>query len=130
MIVVDASAVIELVARSPAGLRVAERVSGADETLHAPHLIDVEVAHALRRLTLAGAISTRTATARLAALATLAVERYPHTDLLARIWELRENVTAYDAAYLALAEALGAPLLTCDRALLDVPGCSALVETP
>lgn len=128
MIVIDASALVELVARSPAGRRVADRVSGPEETLHAPHLVDVEVTHALRRLTLAGTISARTATARLAALATLAVERYPHTDLLARIWELRDNATAYDAAYLALAEALGAPLLTCDRALAVVPDTRAAVE--
>ena len=128
MIVVDASAAVELLARSPTGRRVAERVSGADETLHAPHLIDIEVTHALRRLALTRTITARTATARLAALATLAMERYPHTDLLGRIWELRENATAYDAAYLALAEALEAPLLTCDRALAAVPGTRAVVE--
>ena len=126
MIVVDASAAVELLARSPTGRRVAERVSGADETLHAPHLIDIEVTHALRRLALTRTITARTATARLAALATL--ERYPHTDHLARIWELRDNATAYDAAYLALAEALEAPLLTCDRALAAVPGTRAVVE--
>jgi predicted nucleic acid-binding protein len=117
LIVVDASAVLEVLLQTPAAAHVSRRIFAAGETLHAPHLLDIEVAHALRRYVLFGTISSQRGGQSLAYFAQLPLSRYPHRPLLPRIWELRNNVTAYDAAYLALAEALGAPLVTCDRAL-------------
>jgi predicted nucleic acid-binding protein len=128
VIVIDASAIIELLRRTEAGARVQHLVEDPDQTLHAPHLIDVEIASTLRRLAASQVISQRTAAQRLALLAGLDLHRYPHTDLLPRIWDLRHNVTAYDAVYLALSEVLSATLLTCDAALVDVPGCDADVR--
>ena len=84
--------------------------------LHAPHLIDLEVAQTLRRLVLGGLMVQRADDA-LNDLVQLPVVRYPHHPFMARIWQLRSNVTAYDAAYLALAEFLNAPLLTLDARL-------------
>ncbi len=99
----------------------------ADTMLHAPHLIDVEVAQVLRRYVNRGQLGEHHAAAALDDLRDLALERYPHHLFLPRIWDLRDNVTAYDAAYLALAEALDAPLLTCDRRLATAPGHGARV---
>jgi predicted nucleic acid-binding protein len=87
------------------------------QTLHAPHLVDVEVTHALRRYAAAGDIDRERGSAALADLADFPVRRYPHTVLLPRVWELRSNFTAYDAVYVALAEALDASLLTRDHRL-------------
>jgi len=111
VIVLDASALLELLLRTPAGVVVARWIAPARETLHAPHLIDLEVAQVLRRY-----------------LAALDLARYPHDVLLPRVWELRQNVTACDAAYLTLAEMLPATLLTRDRGLARVPGVKARVE--
>jgi predicted nucleic acid-binding protein len=122
LIIVDASAVLELLLQTPAGVRVSERIFAPGETLHAPHLLDIEVAHVLRRYARSGVISSERGAEALADLADLPLNRYPHFVLLPRIWELRHNLTAYDAAYLALAEALDAPLLTRDRALASVAG--------
>lgn len=127
MIVVDTSAVIGVLAGQPRVARLVDRVIN-DGDLHAPHLIDVEFQHALRRLVVAGAINDdRAADARMD-LADLTIVRYPHVYLADRMWELRHNVTAYDAAFLALAEALGAPLVTCDARLARAPGHAASVE--
>ena len=127
MIVVDTSAVIGVLAGQPRVARLVDRVID-DGDLHAPHLIDVEFQHALRRLVVAGAISDdRAADARMD-FADLTIVRYPHVSLADRMWELRHNVTAYDAAFLALAEALGAPLVTCDARLARAPGHAASVE--
>lgn len=128
MIVLDASAVLELVLRTPAGDRVADRIEPPDETLHAPHLLDLEVAQVLRRYEAGRTLSPERAREALADFGDLEVTRYPHEIFLPRIWELRKNVTAYDAAYLALAEALRAPLLTADQRLASMPGHTARVE--
>ena len=128
MIVVDASALLELLLNTAAASRVAERVFAQGETVHAPHLVDLEVAQVLRRYALSREIDSRRGLQALADLADLPLSRYPHDFLLPRIWELRDNVTAYDAAYIALAEVLEAPLVTCDRALAGVPGLAAEIE--
>jgi len=128
VIVVDASAVLEVLLRTPVGPRVAERLFGDDETLHAPHLLDLEVAQVLRRYSLAGQLDSARGLQALEDLAAFPLNRYPHDLFLARIWELRHNLTAYDAAYVALAEALAAPLLTRDAALASAAGHLAQIE--
>ena len=117
MIVLDASAALEVLLQTPAAARVSRRIFASGETLHAPHLLDVEIAQVLRRYARAGVISPERGLEALTDLADFPLNRYPHDFLLPRIWQLRHNVTAYDAAYLALAEVLDAPLLTRDRAL-------------
>jgi predicted nucleic acid-binding protein len=128
MWVLDASIVLEVLLRSPLGLRHADRVLQSDTGLHAPHLIDVEVAQVLRRLTLAGEIQSGRAALALQTLADLPLIRHDHVALLSRIWELRSSVTAYDAAYIALAEGLASGLLTCDGKLSRSHGHRARVE--
>ena len=117
MIVVDASAMLEVLLNTGAAPRVAARLFGAGETLHAPHLLDLEVVQVLRRYAAAGALTEARGLEALEDLADLPIERYPHTVFIERIWALRHNLTAYDAAYVALAEALAAPLVTRDAAL-------------
>jgi predicted nucleic acid-binding protein len=128
VIVVDASALLEALLRTPAAEAVEARLFDPRRTLHAPHLLDVEVAQVLRRYAAAGEIDQERGRAALADLADFPLRRYPHTFLLARVWELRNNLTAYDAVYVALAEALGAPLLTCDRRLAGAAGHRARIE--
>jgi predicted nucleic acid-binding protein len=128
LIVLDASAVLELLLRTPLGRAVAKRIGGSDETLHAPHLIDLEVAQVLRRYEASGVVSRTRAEGALSDFADLEITRYPHDVLLPRIWALRKSVTAYDAAYIALAEALGVPLLTGDAKLARSLGHRARVE--
>jgi predicted nucleic acid-binding protein len=117
MLVVDASAVAELLLGRPAGEFVAERLREHAFDLHAPHLLDVEVLGALRRVVAAGYASPTRAGEAVADLLDLPIERYGHDMLLPRVWELRENFSSYDATYVALAEAIaddGAPLVTAD----------------
>ncbi len=128
MIVVDASAALEVLLNARRAPGVAARIFAPGETLHAPHLIDVEVAQVLRRLARRGEIDAARSAQVLDDLADLPLTRYPHLLLLGRIWAMRDNATAYDASYLALAEALDAVLVTCDSALASVPGCAARVE--
>ena len=128
MIVVDASIVVEVLLRSDTGAVLEERLFEGDDPLHAPHMLDVEVAHALRRCALNGDIDERHGRDSLGDLAAMSIERHGHQPLLERIWQLRHNLTAYDAAYLALAESLDAPLLTRDSALASVAGHHARVE--
>lgn len=128
MIVLDASAAIELVLRTPRAERIAERALDPKERLNAPHLIDIEVAQVLRRLSQAREISAARAQAALEDFQALVVDRHAHPPLVKRIWSLRSALTAYDAAYVALAEALEAPLVTCDRKLARAGGHSAQIE--
>ena len=128
MIVVDASALLEVLLHTPAAAAVEARLFDAGETLHAPHLIDVEVAQALRRVALAGRLDPARGRTALGIVDDLPLRRYPHVELLPRVWELRNSVTAYDAVYVALAEALDAPLVTRDRRLANAVGHVARVE--
>jgi predicted nucleic acid-binding protein len=120
LIVVDASALLEVLLQTPVAARLSRRIFAAGETLHAPHLLDVEIAQVLRRYARTGVISSKRGAEALTDLADFPLDRYPHSVLLPRIWQWRHNVTAYDAAYLALAEALDAPLLTRDRRLASL----------
>jgi predicted nucleic acid-binding protein len=128
LIVLDASAVLELLLVTSSGRRLTERIKPPRISLHAPHLLDVEVSQAVRKYVLSGSISAQRGRLALQHLAELDLERYPHTPLLPRIWALRENLTAYDAAYVALAEALVATLLTSDQRLAAAPGILAKIE--
>ena len=128
MIVVDASALLEALLRTSAAAAVARRLFDSGQTLHAPHLLDVEVSQVIRRYAAAGELDAERAREAVADLADFPLLRYPHDFLLPRIWELRSNLTAYDAVYVALAEVLGAPLLTRDRRLAAAPGHHAQVE--
>lgn len=128
MIVVDASALLELVLATRRAERLGMRILESDDRLHAPHLIDLEIAQVLRRLVHNKEITAERADQALDDFDTLVIERHSHRELLARIWQLRESMTAYDGAYVALAEALGAPLLTCDSKLGRSHGHHAKVE--
>jgi predicted nucleic acid-binding protein len=128
VIVVDASALVEVLLNTSAGSGVAQRLFTGNETLHAPHLLDLEIAHALRRFVLIGDLDPARGLQVLEDLSGIALRRYPHDLFLIRIWELRHNLTAYDAAYIALAEALGAPLITRDAALVSAAGHHARIE--
>ena len=117
MIVVDTSALVETLLRTPAAEAVDARLFEPHQSLHAPYLIDVEVAQVVRRFAALGEIEPERGREALADLGDFSLQRYPHGVLLPRVWELRDNFTAYDAIYVALAEALDAPLLTRDRRL-------------
>ncbi len=117
MIVLDASAILEILLRTPAAAAVEKRVFRAGETLHVPHLVDVEAAQVLRRYAAAGDVTAERGHEALSDLAAMPVTRYPHDILLPRVWDLRQNLTAHDAVYVALAELLDAPLLTRDKKL-------------
>ncbi len=127
MIVVDASALLEVLLRTDGAPMVEARLFGG-ETLHAPHVLDLEVAQVLGRFERAGQLSAWRGREALEDLEAFVIERYAHHIFLPRVWSLRANATAYDACYLALAEALGAPLLTTDARLAGVPGHDAEVE--
>ncbi len=128
MIVIDASAMLEVLLVTPTAMAIKGRIFDPDQTLHAPHLLDLEIAQVLRRYCHIGDLEPERAEEALADLAALGVVRYPHDLFLPRIWELRHNVTAYDASYIALAEELSAPLLTRDQSLAAAPGHRAAVE--
>ena len=117
MIVLDASAALELLLRAGDHPGLVDRVLRSAESIAAPHLLDLEVAQVLRRFVLNGDLSEA-----------LGIVRYPHDALLPRVWQLRANCTAYDAVYLALAEALESPLVTFDSRIAAVPGHAAAVE--
>lgn len=124
----DASVVVEYLLRSQRGRRVAERLADPDDVIHVPHLLSVDVIQVLRRLVINGELGHDRGEAAVTDLADLAAVRHPHEDLLPRVWQLRDNLTAYDAAYVALAESIGAPLLTSDARLAAAPGHAATIE--
>ena len=117
MIVLDASVVVELLTNGTLANSIRRDLFGRDESFIVPHLIDVEVVSAIRRLVAGRRTGADRSDQFLTELAALPAERYSHTPLLGRIWELRHNFTAYDAAYIALAEAMNAVLYTCDEKL-------------
>ena len=129
MIVADASVVVDLLLYpDSAAAHALTRRFARREVICAPHLMDAEIGQTLRRFTLRGEISAIRAVQSFDDLAGLPIRRYGQAELLPRAFELRSNVTMYDGIYLALAEVLGVPLLSCDAALADVPGCDATVE--
>lgn len=128
MIVLDASAAVDWLLQTSAGLQIEKRIYSRNETLHSPHLLDLEVAQVFRRLVREGTISARRGDEALGDLLVLRIARYPHYVFLPRIWHLRHNFSAYDAAYIVLAEKLGAPLVTRDTRLSTASGHAARVE--
>jgi predicted nucleic acid-binding protein len=128
LIVLDASAALDWLLQTSAGQRIGQRIYSAGESLHAPHLIDLEIAQVLRRLVRENTVSVPRANEAIADLLDLRITRYPHSLLLPRIWQLRHNLSGYDAAYVVLAEKLGAPLLTRDGRLASAPGHTAKID--
>ena len=128
-IVLDASALVDYLIRNRVGEWV-EQYLAADTDIRAPHLIDVEAAHAFRGLVLRGLLEPARAREALAEVGLVRIARYPHTSFLDTIWALRVNLSAYDAAYVALADALGAPLVSTDERLGRAPGLPIDVITP
>jgi len=128
LIVLDASAAIDWLIQSPVGHLIGQRIRVRNETIHAPHLLDIEVLQVLGRLARRGVIPDQRADMAVQDLLNLRIVRYPLFILLQRVWQLRQNLTAYDAAYVALAERLRAPLLTRDAGIAGASGHSARVE--
>lgn len=128
MTVVDASTLIEVLLRTPLGERCTERLLKRDDALYAPHLLDVEVTQVLRRYAQRGDFRDARGREAIQDLADFPLVRFSHEPLLGRIWDLRHSLSAYDAAYIALAEALDAPLVTCDARMARARGHRARVE--
>jgi predicted nucleic acid-binding protein len=127
-LVLDASVMVEMLLASPTGARVMARLAEAPVALHAPELLDVEVLHVLRRAEQQGRLSAARAAQSVALLAAFPIRRHAHPTLRHRVWQHRANLSAYDATYVALAEGLGATLLTCDARLARAPGVATAVE--
>lgn len=127
MIVVDASAVVDLVCDARGAAKLRERLL-ANGNAHAPHLLDIEVAGALRRLAARSEISADRAADALLDAVELPILRYPHRTLIERAWELRAHLTIADGVYVALAELLDAPLVTSDERLARAGGHGATIE--
>ena len=128
MIVLDASAAIEWLLQTAAGQKIETRIYAHGESLHAPHLLDLETAQVLRRLVRESAISAQRADQAIQDLLSLRITRYPHFVFVPQIWRLRHNLSAYDAAYVALAEALEATLITRDARLAAASARGARIE--
>ena len=119
---------MEVLLRTEAASRIEHRIFSPEETLHAPHLLDLEVTQVLRRYCAAGEVDPGRSQEAVGDLVDFPITRYPHDIFLPRIWELRHNMTVYDAVYVALAEILSAPLLTRDARLASSPGHTATIE--
>jgi predicted nucleic acid-binding protein len=128
MIVLDASAAVDWILQTPAGRRIENRIYSRSETLHTPHLLDLEVTQVLRRLVRQGVVPVHRADEAVRDLLDLRINRYAHFVLVPRIWQLRHNFSAYDAAYIVLAEKLGAPLVTRNARLTSASGHGATIE--
>ena len=128
MIVLDASAAVDWLLQTSAGQSIEKRIYLRNETLHAPHLLDLEVTQVLRRLASQRVVPILRADEAVRDLLDLRITRYPHVVLLPRIWQLRHNLSAYDAAYIVLAEKLGAALVTRDSRLASASGHAAAIE--
>lgn len=128
MIVLDASAAIDWLLQTTAGQQIEKRIYSRNQSLAAPHLLDLEVAQVFRCLVRDGAVSAKRAEEAIQDLMDLKIARYPHHLFLRRIWQLRNNLSAYDAVYVGLAESLRATLITRDQRLGSTPGHAAVVE--
>ena len=128
MIVLDASAAIDWLLQTAAGQQIDRRIYSRGQSLHAPHLLDLEVAQVLRRLVREAAVTVSRADQAIQDLLDLRLTRYPHFVFLPHIWRLRHNLSAYDAAYVALTEKLGATLITRDARLASVSPHTLSVE--
>jgi predicted nucleic acid-binding protein len=128
MIVLDASATIDWLLQTAVGREIEERIYSRGESLHAPHLLDIEVAQVLRRLVREGSVSAPRADQAIQDLLDLRVTRYPHFVFLPRIWRLRDNFSAYDAVYVAVTEKLDATLITRDARLASASARLVSIE--
>ena len=127
MIIADASVILEVLLNTAIGAEVEKQLFAPEQTIHVPYLTDLEVLQVLWRYSRTSIISGVRARQVIEDYRDIPFNRYPHEVLLPRIWELRHNFTAYDAAYIALAEALDSPLMTCDRAFASMHGHRAKV---
>lgn len=125
MIVVDTSAIVDLLLENPSNPNLVAQIASATE-LHVPHLIDIEFVSCCAAK---GLLDTKSAETARELFRQLPIERYPHTLLSDRVWALRINITAYNATYIALSEALGIPLVTSDIKLAAAPGHKAVIES-
>ena len=128
MIVLDTSAAVDWLLQTPVGQRIEQRIYAHQDTLHSVHLLDVEFAQVLRRLVREGTLTAKRAEQAIEDMAALRITRYAPVLLLRRIWRLRQNLSAYDAAYVALAETLQAPLITREQRIAAAPGHTATIE--
>jgi len=128
LIVIDASALLEILLRTERADRLMERTFSGSEQMHAPQLLDIEITQVLRRLVRQKEITAARGEQALQDLSDVLIERHQQQALIRRIWQLRDSLSAYDGAYVALAEALAAPLLTCDSKLAGAHGHRATIE--